>query len=95
MVNKIPLEIIIKIALKSTKYFARGEIISFSPGANDLDFRDFLTGHNERNLDLFASGAKLVFYDNSIRYLKSEDKCYFEGEFNTPIRELVYEKEHK
>lgn len=90
---KIPLEIRLKISLESTKHFAKGEIISFEPGANDLENKDFLTGYNERNLVLFASGSQIVFYDNKIQYLKIVDKAFFEGEFNTPIREIIYRKQ--
>ncbi len=91
--TNMPLEVRLKVSLEASKHFAKGEIISFEPGANDLESRDFLTGYNSRNLVLFASGSQIVLYDNKISYQKIVDKAFFEAEFNTPIRELVYKKQ--
>ena len=93
MSDEIPLEIIVKIALEGTVFVAKGDVLSFSPDSNDSKFKNFLTGVNKRRLRLFASGADEVFYNNTqIGFKKTEDRAYFEQEFNLPIRELVYHK---
>ena len=88
----LPLEVIITLSLIANKHHAKGEIMKYSPEQTDDDFGYFFSGRNERNLALFSSGARQVYYngDQNSKYTKKTDVADFDGEYQIPIRTLTY-----
>jgi len=89
----LPLEVIVTISLIDTKHDPKGKIMKYSPEKTDNDFGFFFSGYSERNLELFASGARQVFYngDKNSKYVKISDSADFDGEFQIPIRTFTYQ----
>ncbi len=91
--KSLPLEVTVTISLGENKFYSKGDILKFSPETNDDDFGFFFSGYSERNLVLFSSGARQVFYngDANAKYVKTSDSADFDGEFQTPIRRFIYQ----